>query len=346
MLRQIYVLKESKIIYEQIFGKAISREILNEFLKNLKRDLEFGATDELGNNIFFKYRISYILEKPMDLLIILVTGLSDEIDTVYGELKKLKKDFLDFYLELIESGDKEGFQEIFNSRIDGLHKNLGAKISLIGFSGVGKTTTTQLIKDQEIPMQHVPTITGKIATIKIGKLVFKLWDFAGQEQFSYLWNNFVQGSDAILIITDSTLENVEKSRYFLEIIKNEAPNANSAVIGNKQDLEGALSIQKIEEIIGLKTYSMVAIEPNNRDKMILIISDILEINTNISLLKPLFERDILIGEAQLAIERGALPEALEFFEQIADICLELGDDKLSQEFYEKSLKLKELISKK
>ncbi len=345
MLRQIYILKDNEIIYEQIFAKAISKEILNEFLKNIKRDLEFGATDDLGDNIIFKYKIFYILDKEKNLMIILVTGIVDEEDLVFSELKKLKKDFSEFYFDLIESGDKDGFKEIIDSRIDGLHKSLGAKISLVGFSGVGKTTTTQLIKDQEIPMQHIPTITGKIATIKIGKLIFQLWDFAGQEQFSYLWNNFIQGSDAVLIITDSTLENVEKSRYFLEIIKSEAPYANSAVIGNKQDLDGALGIQKIEEIIGLKTYSMVAIDPNNREKMILIISDILEINTNISLLKPLFERDILIGEAQLAIERGALPEALHLYEQISDLCLELGDDNLSKQFYENSLEMKELMNK-
>ncbi len=74
---------------------------------------------------------------------------------------------------------------------------------------------------EEIPMEHIPTITGDIATIKIGKLQFHLWDFAGQEQFSFLWQNFIKGSDAVLLITDSTLENCEKSKYFVELIKKE-----------------------------------------------------------------------------------------------------------------------------
>ncbi|GAH20676.1 unnamed protein product, partial [marine sediment metagenome] len=70
----------------------------------------------------------------------------------------------------------------------------------------------------EIPLQHVPTISGDIATIKIGKLFFRLFDFAGQEQFKFLWKNFIKESDAVLIITDSTIRNVEKSRYFSGLV--------------------------------------------------------------------------------------------------------------------------------
>ena len=63
---------------------------------------------------------------------------------------------------------------ILDPIIDGIHRNLKPKISLIGYSGVGKTTITQLIKAKEIPLEHIPTITGEVATIKIGKLTFFL----------------------------------------------------------------------------------------------------------------------------------------------------------------------------
>ncbi|MFX0028181.1 MAG: ADP-ribosylation factor-like protein, partial [Candidatus Hermodarchaeota archaeon] len=201
------------------------------------------------------------------------------------------------------------------------------------------------IRAEEIPMQHIPTITGDIATVKIGKLHFHLWDFAGQEQFSYLWDNFIKGSDAALLITDSTLENVEKSKFFLELIKEQSPHAHTAVIGNKQDLKGAINPAQIERVLGLKSYSMVAKDPENRNKMIQIIADILEMSAEVSpLLKPLLERDKLIEEATGALKSADFEKAAFLFDKISYLCVELGDDSLGKEFYEKSEKIKVMLN--
>jgi GTPase SAR1 family protein len=173
-----------------------------------------------------------------------------------------------------------------------------------------------------------------------------LWDFAGQEQFSYLWNNFIKGSDAVLLITDSTLENVEKSKFFLELIKEQAPQAHTSVIGNKQDLDEAMNPEKIEKILGLKTYSMIANDSNNRDKMITIIADVLEMNAEVSpLLKPLLERDTYMEQAAKALENAEFGKAATYFDKISDLCIELGDDSLGKEFYEKSQKIKSMLQK-
>ena len=103
----------------------------------------------------------------------------------------------------------------------------------------------------------------------------------------------------------------------------------------------ALNIDKIQEILGVKTYSMVAIDSGNRERMIQIVADILEINTEVSpLLKPLFERDQLIIKARNCLESGDIAQTAEYFEKISDLCLELGDDFLYKEFYEKAKKLK------
>ena len=295
---------------------------------------------------YYKYKISYTSSSEHGLMFLFVTGLTDSVDNVKKELLKCKKEFLSLFSDILEHHfDAKNF-DVFNPTVDGIHRNLRPKISLVGFSGVGKTTITRLIKAEEIPMKHVPTITGDIATIKIGKLHFHLWDFAGQEQFSYLWTNFVKGSDAVLLITDSSLENVEKSKFFLELIKEQSPYSHTAVIGNKQDLPESLKPAQIEKILSLKTYSMIAKDPDNRNKMIQIIADILEMSAEISpLLKPLLERDKLTEEAMSALESGKFSEAAMLFEKISDLCIDLGDDTLGKEFYEKTTKIREMLDK-
>ena len=150
-----------------------------------------------------------------------VSDLSDKFENIKKELDKCRKEFMGMFEAVLDQKLDEQTFAIFDPTVEVIHKNLRPKMSLVGFSGVGKTTITRLIMAEEIPMEHIPTITGDIATIKIGKLHFHLWDFAGQEQFSFLWQNFIKGSDAVLLITDSTLENCEKSKYFVELIKKE-----------------------------------------------------------------------------------------------------------------------------
>ncbi|MFW9773951.1 MAG: ADP-ribosylation factor-like protein, partial [Candidatus Thorarchaeota archaeon] len=194
-------------------------DVFKALFTDLIKEAFAKGTDSVDYHDYYKYRISFITEPKLQLIFLFVTGLTDNFENVKKELIKCRKEFLNLFEDIIMHKYDEKTFEIFDPTIDVTHKNLRPKISLVGFSGVGKTTLTRLIRAEEIPLQHIPTITGDIATIKIGKLHFHLWDFAGQEQFSYLWNNFIKGSDAVLLITDSSLENVEKSKFFLELIK-------------------------------------------------------------------------------------------------------------------------------
>jgi len=327
-------------MYNKNFGKAVPTEEFSKLYHQIMEEISRGIGIEQDNFDYIKFKIVFMHDENLGLMFLFITDINDDLSRTRKQLATLREEFLDTFGDNIEDLDP-ALMEILDPIIDSVHRNLKTKISMVGFSGVGKTTSTNLICASEIPSVHIPTITGKISTVKIGKLYFHLWDFAGQEQFSYLWNDFIKGSDAVLIITDSSLENVEKSRFFIELVKDHAPYAHVAVIGNKQDLPNALSVDKIEEILGLKTYSMIAIDPNNRDKMIQIIADILGISSDASpLLKSLFERDELILQARISLENGDIAQTAEYFERISDLCLELGDDSLFKEFYEKAKKLK------
>ncbi|MFW9880844.1 MAG: ADP-ribosylation factor-like protein [Candidatus Thorarchaeota archaeon] len=340
----MFIYKGEELLYYRHFGKALKREALEYLISEIMEEESYRGEDRVEFHDYYKFRVSYITQKSLGVIVLFVTGLTDKFDNIKKELLKCRKEFVNLFEEILQHRFDSKTFEVFDPIVDTIHKNLRPKISLVGFSGVGKTTITKLIRAEEIPMKHIPTITGDIATVRIGKLYFHLWDFAGQEQFSYLWNNFIKGSDAALLVTDSTLENVEKSKFFLELIKEESPNAHAAVIGNKQDLKGAINPAQIEKILGLKAYSMIAKDPENRDKMIQIIADILEMSAEISpLLKPLLERDKLIEEATRALKSADFEKAAFLFDKISYLCIDLGDDSLGKEFFEKSQKIKTML---
>jgi len=176
---------------------------------------------------------------------------------------------------------------------------------------------------------------GDIAILRMGKLNFNIWDYTGEEQFSFLWEEFVKGSDVILLVTDSSMENVEKSKFFLDIIKHEYSHAVAAVISNKQDLENALEPEKIENILGLKIYRMVAIDQRNQTKMVQIITDLLNVSDEAShQLNLLIERKTLRSDLDQVLANKDHKKAAIIIKKITDICLELGDEALREEFYE------------
>ncbi len=347
MLREIYVLKESNIIYYRQFGTAIPWESVSlkiyYYVNALKESTEEKIYIENINN----YKICYNFFKKLKLLFIFITDIKDDEKLIESQLERARKEFIDLFPEqlIISEVSPENFNA-FHIISDLIHKEMRPKISIVGFSGVGKTTTTKLIKADDIPIEHVPTMSCEVSTIKIGKLFFHLWDFAGQDHFSFLWPNFIVGSDAVILITDSSLNNIDKSKYFMDLTKNEVPTAKFAVIANKQDLPDVLTPEEIASMLDIpKVYGMIAVDTENRGKMISIIAEVLEISSQLSpLIKPLIDRDKIVDKAQEALMKGELEKAAEYFEAIAKYSMDLSEDKIAQEFFERAKTIREAIS--
>ena len=174
MLRQVYVLKGNDIIYKRTYGNALHDSEIEDLSFKILTEAKKSLGRISGHFDYIKYRIAYNFDIENNLIFLFVTGLMDDF---YRLIKMQLDNFRDQFLNRI--GDELKVKELskinftgINVMLDEMHRNLKPKIAVVGFAGVGKTTIKKLIKMDEIPLQHVPTITGEIATIKIGKYFF------------------------------------------------------------------------------------------------------------------------------------------------------------------------------
>jgi ADP-ribosylation factor-like protein 4 len=141
------------------------------------------------------------------------------------------------------------------------------KICMLGEGGVGKTSLVSLLQGRNIPKKRDPTVGLEIDdTMLNGCSKVAIWDLGGQERFRFLWKDFLKGSGLSVLVTDSTEENVEKTK---EIYERFSKHMGSKVIAiaNKQDLPGALSAEDVQKRLGIKTYEMCALRSELQKKL-------------------------------------------------------------------------------
>ncbi len=144
------------------------------------------------------------------------------------------------------------------------------KVGLIGFLCVGKTAMFNLIQGDDIPLDHLPSLFIQSKVIeKFKDNDVYICDFSGQERFTPLWTTLIKGAHIILLVTDSIPEIVlQTKRKFMELIKNENPDAIVYGIANKQDLPNAMKKERVAEVLGLEDcYGLCAIDQKDQNKL-------------------------------------------------------------------------------
>ncbi|MFX1277304.1 MAG: ADP-ribosylation factor-like protein [Promethearchaeota archaeon] len=161
-----------------------------------------------------------------------------------------------------------------------------AKISLIGHPAVGKTTILKLLSEKVINKIYLPTQGFDLNTVEFDNFRLKVWDFGGQKSYLNMYlHSYLLGTDILLIVTDSTKENVMSSRDLIKIAKKAIENDCPIIaIANKQDLldkdKKRLAVDRVQDLLDIRTYGLTAIDPTQREKLLDIIKK--ELNKAVS----------------------------------------------------------------
>jgi small GTP-binding protein len=152
-----------------------------------------------------------------------------------------------------------------------------AKISIIGLPAVGKTTLKKLLCGQMISDRYNPTQGFDLGKVAIDGLKFNIWDFGGQK--SYIMNQmsqYIHGSDIVFVVTDSTPQNVLTTKELLSYTKDLVDDGCEMIaIANKQDLAGHMEPTRVENVLQVPTFGMIATEDSNRNQMIELIHSLM-----------------------------------------------------------------------
>lgn len=123
-----------------------------------------------------------------------------------------------------------------------LSPNKDYKVAIIGLDNAGKTTILYRMKLGKVVQTH-PTIGTNVETVKHGRLVFNCWDLGGQGQFREMWRHYFGGTDAVIMVVDSTdRERVQLARQELHraLDTDVLQGAHLLLLANKQDLRDAM----------------------------------------------------------------------------------------------------------
>ena len=133
------------------------------------------------------------------------------------------------------------------------------KVILIGDSLAGKTTILlQLLRNNFA--QTDPTVGASYALkeVSVGdrKVVFRVWDTAGQEQFRSLIPMYLRGSTtAILVIDVSSATALDTKDEWCRLAEENNDNDISIfVVANKMDLEPSIDLTALREWAQQRSY--------------------------------------------------------------------------------------------
>ncbi|EIE25442.1 P-loop containing nucleoside triphosphate hydrolase protein [Coccomyxa subellipsoidea C-169] len=150
------------------------------------------------------------------------------------------------------------------------------ELSLIGLQNAGKTSLVNVIATGAFHEDMIPTVGFNMRKVTRGAVTIKLWDLGGQPRFRSMWERYCRGVQAVVYVVDSAdhdaLENARVELHEL-LSKPSLAAIPLLVLGNKNDMPGALSTTDLIDRLDLKAlrerevcvYSISCKSQNNID---------------------------------------------------------------------------------
>merc|ERR1712070_539412 len=101
----------------------------------------------------------------------------------------------------------------------------------------------------------IPTVGFNMRKITKGHVTIKLWDLGGQPRFRSMWERYCRGVNAMVYVVDSAdHETLDVARHELADLSAKPALANVPllVLGNKNDLPQAVSVDELIQRLNLK----------------------------------------------------------------------------------------------
>lgn len=129
------------------------------------------------------------------------------------------------------------------------------ELTLVGLAGSGKTTLVNTIATGQFLEDSIPTVGFNMRKVQKGNVTIKLWDIGGQKKFRGMWERYCRGVNCIVFVVDAAAHGLldEAKKELHELVSK--PQLNGVpllVLGNKNDLSGALTAEKLAEVMALK----------------------------------------------------------------------------------------------
>ncbi|KAK9763706.1 ADP-ribosylation factor-like protein 8A [Basidiobolus ranarum] len=132
------------------------------------------------------------------------------------------------------------------------------ELTLVGLQNSGKTTLVNVIASGQFTEDMIPTVGFNMRKVTKGNVTMKLWDIGGQPRFRSMWERYCRGVNSIVFVIDSADHDkfdAAKTELRSLLEKPQLANIPVLVLGNKNDLPGALTVEELVEAMNLKSIT-------------------------------------------------------------------------------------------